>query len=336
MTPTPPDPFLNQLRQLVTSNRPEDVVTALEQLYAFTRDTSAEYARETLGHRARLNSLLRERRSGILTQDAAAACMARLTTNLLELIDEIERTLNRCLFPVPMTSVAFDPPPDTGLEKIWGANNLKNISWLRVGLERARSVCRIITPRGRGTGFLLDGGHLLTNHHVISDDHTAANSYAEFGYEEDASGKLLEATRYKVRSGIVCDKSLDFCLATLEPSSGLPPLESWGSLTLATGPAPVVEDHVTVIQHAGGGPKQIAMTANQVVNVFGHRLQYMTDTLPGSSGAPVFNDAWQVVALHHSGGNLTRNARGERIYANEGILSGALLERIGDRISQAG
>ncbi|HBB34339.1 MAG TPA: hypothetical protein DC064_21730 [Cyanobacteria bacterium UBA9273] len=30
-------------------------------------------------------------------------------------------------------------------------------------------------------------------------------------------------------------------------------------------------------------------------------LWYRTDTAPGSSGSPVFNDSWQVIALHHSG-----------------------------------
>ena len=29
------------------------------------------------------------------------------------------------------------------------------------------------------------------------------------------------------------------------------------------------------------------------------RLIYETDTLPGSSGSPVFNDQWQLVGLHH-------------------------------------
>jgi V8-like Glu-specific endopeptidase len=112
------------------------------------------------------------------------------------------------------------------------------------------------------------------------------------------------------------------------PEDSLPPLDSWGKLELSSDPPPGVGEHVVIIQHPGGGAKQIALTANQVVNLFEHRLQYTTDTLPGSSGSPVFNDAWKVVALHHAGGNLVTNPRGDRMFANQGILMAKILERL--------
>lgn len=40
----------------------------------------------------------------------------------------------------------------------------------------------------------------------------------------------------------------------------------------------------------------------------GDFLHYRTDTAPGSSGAPVFNDQWQVVALHRAGVWATNDA----------------------------
>lgn len=46
----------------------------------------------------------------------------------------------------------------------------------------------------------------------------------------------------------------------------------------------------------------------------------MTDTLPGPSGSPVLNDDWQVIAIHRAGGNLLTNNRGDRMFANGGIL----------------
>src|SRR5262249_4270201 len=63
-------------------------------------------------------------------------------------------------------------------------------------------------------------------------------------------------------------------------------------------------ESVTIIQHPNGEPKQIALRENMVLKFpeAGDRfLHYQTDTTPGSSGSPVYNDQWELVALHHSG-----------------------------------
>ena len=49
-------------------------------------------------------------------------------------------------------------------------------------------------------------------------------------------------------------------------------------------------------------------------------VQYVTSTLNGSSGSPVLNDAWEVIALHHAGGNLPEPTTQRRYFRNEGIL----------------
>jgi V8-like Glu-specific endopeptidase len=54
-------------------------------------------------------------------------------------------------------------------------------------------------------------------------------------------------------------------------------------------------------------------------------VQYITDTLPGSSGSPVFNDDWRIVALHHSGGNIPEPSTNSIHFRNEGIRIGAIL-----------
>ena len=75
-----------------------------------------------------------------------------------------------------------------------------------------------------------------------------------------------------------------------------------------------------IVQHPEGGLKQIAVTNNHVIGLTGDRVQYSTHTLPGSSGSPVFDDRWRVVAIHRGGGTLVKDATGRRVYANEGIL----------------
>ena len=73
----------------------------------------------------------------------------------------------------------------------------------------------------------------------------------------------------------------------------LPLIEDAGKL--------LVRETVTIIQHPNGEPKQLAIRKNQVVDELELFIPYQTDTDPGSSGSPVFNDQWEVVALHHSG-----------------------------------
>ncbi|MGX4688296.1 trypsin-like serine peptidase [Streptomyces sp. JNUCC 63] len=50
-----------------------------------------------------------------------------------------------------------------------------------------------------------------------------------------------------------------------------------------------------------GRLKEIAVRDNMLQVRLDDFLHYKTDTEPGNSGSPVFNDQWEVVALHHSG-----------------------------------
>ena len=58
---------------------------------------------------------------------------------------------------------------------------------------------------------------------------------------------------------------------------------------------------VNVVGHPMGRLKEIAIRNNSLQTVLDEFLHYKTDTEPGNSGSPVFNDQWEIVALHHSG-----------------------------------
>ncbi|MEH2163116.1 MAG: LamG-like jellyroll fold domain-containing protein [Nostoc sp.] len=61
-------------------------------------------------------------------------------------------------------------------------------------------------------------------------------------------------------------------------------------------------DSVYIIQHPKGRRKQIVMVNNKVIDygLFKNFLRYRANTDYGSSGSPVFNGQWQLVALHHA------------------------------------
>jgi hypothetical protein len=58
-------------------------------------------------------------------------------------------------------------------------------------------------------------------------------------------------------------------------------------------------------------------------------LHYRTPTDPGSSGSPVFNPDWDVIALHHAGTSTTPRLHGDGEYeANEGISMVAIRKKL--------
>src|SRR5207302_10369065 len=70
-------------------------------------------------------------------------------------------------------------------------------------------------------------------------------------------------------------------------------------------------DFATIIQHPEGRDKQIAVRNNDIIDIsLADVIIYKSDTAQGSSGSPVFNNEWQLIALH-SAGVAKKNDRGE-------------------------
>ncbi|MBB4232176.1 DNA/RNA non-specific endonuclease [Rhizobium mongolense] len=201
----------------------------------------------------------------------------------------------------------------TGFERIIGESDLTSINYLERGKRAAAAVCRIRVPspggEWYGTGFLVGPRLLMTNAHVLGNEIEAGQAEAEFGYEHDVDGVLGSPIQYNLMPHEIffSDPQADVTFVSVAPVSdkGIP-LERFGWLSLLPLSGKAVEgEWVTIIQHPGGGPKQISIRANQIVNLDVSALKldsfihYLTDTEPGSSGSPVLNDQWQVVALHH-------------------------------------
>ena len=197
-------------------------------------------------------------------------------------------------------------------ERIINGNDLVGINYLSRGLSAARPVCRIQLREasgevaGFGTGFLIGPGVMMTNHHVFSRAADAKNSLADFDYELDAAGNDRPVTHFgfDTNSLFYANEQLDFAVVAVKAMSedGASDLRSWGWLYLSNEPGKSdLGEYLTIIQHPGGERKQVCVRENKLIKYEGDTVWYMTDTLGGSSGSPVFNRFWQVVALHHSG-----------------------------------
>lgn len=201
-------------------------------------------------------------------------------------------------------------------EKIIGKKStLLPIGFLESGTAAARAVVRIELEDSTGTGFLIDGGWLLTNNHVIGTREGTIGAFIQLNYQFPKGMKSRElklSTSVKAElelpldlpaqdSGdFYTDKAEDWTLIRIN-SSFAKKLQSYGTLALAEKSA-VVSDFVNIIQHPGGGPKQLGIYSNTVMYADEQIVQYLTDTNDGASGSPVLNSDWEVVAIHHSGG----------------------------------
>jgi V8-like Glu-specific endopeptidase len=201
-------------------------------------------------------------------------------------------------------------PDQAGLEEVLHSeDNFLDIYILEGAVQASLAVGLVECPEGNphGTGFLINHDLLLTNQHVLKDKAMLADACVRFGYREDAN-KVRQPGRVVPVKPDLYESSpaeqLDYALVQLAER----PLQDLVMVGQHRGYLPLAprimydKERVNIIQHPGGDPLKVVLTQNRVVlNMTDTRLQYVADTMDGSSGSPVLNNLWQVVALHHSG-----------------------------------
>ena len=216
-----------------------------------------------------------------------------------------------------------------------GQPTFVDVSFLAVGVLRARGVCMLMTrfPAGAGSGtaFRVGRRHLLTNHHVLFDAHhgdaPATAVEAWFNFEDDMDGRPKRIAQIRCEPAtVVAEKPDDWALITVAE----PIPDDFPALPIGAAPMPAVDDRVYIIQHPAGRPKQVAFQHNLVRAVLPDVLQYWTDTDLGSSGSPVFDEKWRVVGLHHFS---VPAPAGERIGVRN---QGRRIDRVAARIRALG
>lgn len=206
-------------------------------------------------------------------------------------------------------------PPLTdvfGAERVIGSNDLISFDTLQKALAIGRFVGMIgprgaagtpgASPEGVATGSMVSPRLLLTNHHVLHTPDGAAQSCVTFDYQLGVDGQPLAASTFDLLPDefFVTDPALDYTLVAVAPSAAQgTPLALFGWSQLIGTEGKILRGHpVNIIQHPEGGYKQIVLGNNRVLELVEHFFLYEADTLPGSSGAPVYNRQWEIVALH--------------------------------------
>ncbi len=325
--------LLKNVKELIEE---DEIEQALDFLEGLDENLQIGIENDLVLQKSRFKSNEKDNARGMVPYEYYNRTKQQIRYALITLTDGIPRKMELNSMVKGVAAYNFQVPDDRVLEKVLGdKSHLVKISWLEKALNAAKSVCRIVLPDGAtGTGFLIAGDYLFTNNHVLPNQQTAADAYIEFNFEVDTSGSSRTRFKYTLNpSAFITNKELDFTRVKINAASNPTPLSDWGYLELAPDATPVLNDPVNIIQHPNGDDKQIALTSNEVISIWDSKIFYKADTEPGSSGSPVFNQDWKVVALHHAGklmseGGLAINASGEKASANRGILISYVLDEI--------
>lgn len=199
-------------------------------------------------------------------------------------------------------------------------------------------VCRVETPGGSGTGFLVGPAAILTNYHVVEEvvkgTVSPSSVVLRFDYKRSTDGTTIHpGTEFRlVVNNWLADSSpyskadhvddpaqipgaeeLDYALLRVEGEPGNHPVSAHNAEPGAPVrgyirvPVGAVElrgsDPLLIVQHPNGAPLKLAFDTQSILNVNGNRtrVRYTTNTEGGSSGSPAFDASWNLLALHHSG-----------------------------------
>jgi Trypsin-like peptidase domain len=223
------------------------------------------------------------------------------------------------------------------------------------------TICGVELDGGAvGTGFLVGPAAVLTNYHVLQpvlEGKIASDRVVfRFDYKRLSTGAPSRTTDAKLKGAdwrldrslpskdeerstpdrtLPTPDELDYVLVALERELGNEPTlnrvgttaPKRGWLTLPTAPVELPTGAPLLIaQHPSGKPLKLSIETDAVIGVNANRtrVRYTNNTEPGSSGSPVFDLQWNLVALHHLGDPAFGGPPGY----NQGVLIDRIRERI--------
>ena len=274
------------------------------------------------------------------------ACADRLSAIMARHLAKTERRFFISPADVRETKRSIDGLSDEELQKLeknFSGESTLSLQSIRMLLNACESIGCVMTASGErvGTGFLLSGSAFsgagdcapvfVTNAHVISSEVLnavdPAEAFVTFEVESTVKGTLVI---YKVGEVLFTSPPGDLGVTnnvgqdldvTIVRLIGLP--TTVRALNKARN-LPLIDSktRVYVVGHPRGSGLQISLQDSRLLDVDDSErlVHYRTPTDPGSSGSPVFNSKWEVVALHHGGSFSVPRLHGSGVYeANEGI-----------------
>ena len=231
---------------------------------------------------------------------------------------------------------------DVNFEKKLGKDGPQLFQWYLNGIKRSQAVGIIKDRNGQpaGTGFLVRASDLnsswdsslvmVTNEHVVSNNPAGRSNPPLLPEQvrvmfEVLSGQNIQYSISEVMWSSSQD-NLDVTIFRLdkEVSGTVDPYPLRESLPKLNN-----NERIYVIGHPEGGGLSLSIHDNMLLDHKDPKIHYRTPTEPGSSGSPVFDKNWELIAVHHAGGKNVKMLNGEGYYAaNEGIWVQSVLRAI--------
>ena len=202
-------------------------------------------------------------------------------------------------------------------------DDLVTVQWFAGGQVAAAAIAYVSVPRFKengkpfaherpagGTAFLIAPDLVMTAFHVVEARDRTTEAPADpgdllkqigalrlmFNYERRDQNDKPSGTEVAVTEMVVHDVGLDIAVLRLSEKRTETPL------TFRKKPLPEPQNGLgfvaNIIQHPNHEPKKVGLRNNAVWALDKKQLYYFTDTRGGSSGAPVFDDKWHVIAIH--------------------------------------
>jgi hypothetical protein len=200
------------------------------------------------------------------------------------------------------------PQDSVDLQSIWRPSTTSvDVGFVTMAVESAQSICRIesLQNQPKGTGFLIRPDIVVTCCHVFSREEnvkedgvrsSVTNAQLRFGVTSATLSGGMETTLTLHEDCVIAFSPVhqnDFILIRLSEQMPRAPRPARTS-------AYRKGEGVNILHHPLGTVMQLNISPSGVTWASDSRVQYICDTAVGSSGAPCFDDAWNVVALHHA------------------------------------
>lgn len=263
--------------------------------------------------------------------------------------------------PVSVPSPVVQTSPSSAgdkLERFVDRTYFDAALWRQRMAEIEGYICRVeYEARPQATGFLIGPNVVLTVYHAVESILRSRKSPTDltlrFDFKSSVPDETPQGKTYGLASDWLIDHApystsdlldegpqeprpdeLNYALLRMADRVGEAPCSNptdpnappRGWLKLIEPPAmPESGDPLLILQHIEGRPVKLAVNAVLGMNTTQTRIRYRTRTGPGSSGAPCFDNAWNLVALHHRS-----DASMQQRY-KEGIPIGAIRRLLQER-----